>query len=302
MLREDSNNKSLGDELMLETYVIHVTKDCNCDCTYCYEKDKTTRYRFDDLLKYAQGIIDKATEPFNIEFLGGEPMLEWHYIQALFVYFSNNTSLFRSATITSNGTILRSYMLNFLIDNPNLRLSISIDGNKFANQLRVFKDSKSNTYDTVVANIEQLVAHNVDFGVHYTTHRYNVNHIVSSTTELYTLGVRYIAVGTIESTMTIDELYCIQFVSQMKKLSDLIKMEVLPDLKVGQFEWLKPKSDVRTYIRDANGAVIGETYGRVDNIISEDDYAVQRCETKTDAAKMIYNIREEVYNYHNNIN
>ena len=33
----------------METYVIHVTKECNMNCLYCYEKDKTSTYTWEEV-------------------------------------------------------------------------------------------------------------------------------------------------------------------------------------------------------------------------------------------------------------
>ncbi len=285
----------------METYVIHVSKECNCDCLYCYEKDKTSKYTRTEVLEYAQAIIDTASGDFTVEFLGGEPMLEWGHIVAVYELFENSANPAQGYTITTNGTIVSEYIGMYLVNNRKLNMSISIDGNKFANQLRVFKNGE-NTYEKVIANCKFLMDfYNVIPTIHFTTHKFNVSHIYDSIVLLHSKGLKHIAVGTVESTMPIDKEYCDIYIAQLKKVSDLIKTtNKYKDLYISQFEWLKPKSDIRKYLTDASGKTIGETYGRVENdITSKDSYNVKACNETTSVSEMIYNIRETVYLYHN---
>ena len=284
----------------METYVIHVNKECNCDCLYCYETDKTSKYTLEEVLKYSQNIIDTATDQFSVEFLGGEPMLEWGHIVAVYELFEKSDCVVNEYIITTNGTIVNDEIIKFLSIHKNIRMSISIDGNRFANQLRVFKDGK-NTYDAVIENCKLLIGKGLTPSIHFTTHKYNVSHIYDSIVRLFDLGLNHIAVGTVENTMKIDQEYCDIFIAQLKKVSDLIKSnEKYKDLHISQFEWLKPKTDIRKYVKDSDGKTIGETYGRVENdVTSNKSYDVKVCDDVTDISSMIYNIRETVYNYHN---
>ena len=70
---------------MQERYVIHVTKKCNMSCIYCYEKDKTSKYTKDEVVNTAITIASKCkSDKFSIEFLGGEPMLAFDIVKAVY--------------------------------------------------------------------------------------------------------------------------------------------------------------------------------------------------------------------------
>lgn len=47
---------------MLERYVIHTTKICNMNCTYCYEQDKTSTYTWDEIKGVLDGIVANSVE------------------------------------------------------------------------------------------------------------------------------------------------------------------------------------------------------------------------------------------------
>ena len=152
--------------------------------------------------------------------------------------------------ITTNGTILTEEIADYLSKNRKLRFAISMDGHKFSNQLRVFKVSRKNTYDKVMENIELLRKYNVEPSIHITSHLYNIAYLESSINHLYNKGIRDIDVGTIESTMKIDEEYCNRFISELDIVSQKIIDGTYSGLQIGLFNYLKPHSDIRSYIKE----------------------------------------------------
>lgn len=286
----------------METYVIHVTKECNCDCSYCYEDDKKSIYSWGEVRKLIDSIVAyRTSEEFAIEFLGGEPMMAWELIQKSYEYIEairdvNVVNYF----ITNNGTIMNEKIADYISKNRKMIYAVSLDGHKWANQLRVFKGEGKNTHDKVMENIKLLEKYGVSTSIHMVAHPYNVSMIRDSVDHLYKKGIRFIDVGTIEKTITIDEEYCDIFISELDKVSKSMVAGEYPDLEIGLFSSLKPKSDVRSYIYDEKtGKTIGESYGRSGNDLTHsNEYKVNRCEGKTEVSEMIYRIRETVYNQH----
>lgn len=257
---------------MQERYVIHVTKQCNMACTYCYEKDKTSTYAKDEVVQVALNIAKNCKdESFGIEFLGGEPMLAFDYIQAVYEALENQyPNKVSSYVITTNGTILNDDVIKFLKENPKMYFAISMDGTRWANQLRGMKNGV-NSFDVVVANIKYFIKKldTKQLGVHIVTHPYNVGSTFNSIKFLYNLGVRNIGVGTVESTINIDAQYCDRFVAEMQKVSNAIHNGKFKDLTIDLFDNPKPEDDQRYYIYDPKtGKTIGESYGRTKNDIT----------------------------------
>lgn len=286
----------------MERYVIHVTKECNMNCLYCYEKDKTSKYTWEEVKTFIDKLIEHRTsDEFGIEFLGGEPMLAWDLIKKSYEYMKGMEEITVSDyVITTNGTIMTKDIADYISKNHKLRVAISMDGHMYSNQLRVFKESNKNSYRKVMENIKFLRGYNVDVSIHITSHPYNVAYIESSIDHLYNQGIRHIDVGTVESTMKIDKEYCDRFIKELDSVSQKIIDGIYPDLNIGLFEWLKPYEDVRSYIKDpVTGKTMAESYGRSGNDITHtNDYEVVRCEYKDDISEMIYYIRKTVYDNH----
>lgn len=287
----------------MERYVIHITKQCNCDCLYCYEDDKTSIYTWQEIKELIDNIIKYRTnDTFSIEFLGGEPMLRWDLVKQAYEYLESlGVVNVEDYCITTNGTIMNEEIADYLSKNTKLRFAVSMDGSKWANQLRVFKESRVNTYDTVMQNIKYLIEVGVDASIHMVTHLYNVGFLAHSIDTLYKQGITNIGIGTIEKTMTIDENYCNRFIKELSIVSDKIISGEYKNLKIAELEYVKPYEDVRSYIKDpATGKVVAESYGRSgdDITMTATEYDVNRCDFKTDVSEMIYYIRKTVYDNH----
>lgn len=286
---------------MLERYVIHVTKACNMDCIYCYEKDKSSTYTKDEVLKLARQLADGCkADKFGIEFLGGEPMLAFDIIKEVYALLESEfEGRIEDYVITTNGTVLPDEAKSFLEMHPKVIYAVSMDGTKWANQFRIFKNG-TGAYEAALMNIQWAVRHLRPWqvNVHMVTHPYNVGIIYNSVKSLYNHGVRAIGIGTVESTMLIDARYCERFVFEMSKVSQSIINGDFQGLVVDLFQAMKPKTDVRTYIKDPKtGKVVGESYGRVANSI-ECSEQYERQKTTSPLADIIYGLRACVYENH----
>lgn len=286
---------------MKERYVIHVTKDCNMNCTYCYEKDKTSSYTKEEILNLCRQIADNCEdEQFGIEFLGGEPLLAFDNIKAVYeVLEKEYPGRVSDYVITTNGTILTDEIIDFLEENQRVVYAISMDGTKWANQMRCFKNGK-NSFEVVMENMKKaLSAVGVQqVCVHMVTHPFNVASLYSSVKFLYETGIRNIGIGTVESTMDIDDRYCNRFVTEMDKVSCAIVSGELQSLSIDILDSVKPKSDVRTYIRDPKtNKVVGESYGRAGDDITHTD-AFNSVPTYSPIGDVICSLRECVYKNH----
>ena len=283
----------------METYVVHVTKQCNCDCIYCYEEDKDSQYSWEDIKELLDNLIRYKSSDFHIEFLGGEPLLAWDLIKQAYEYLERNPNVYvHYYTITTNGTILTEEIIDYLQKNKKIHFAASLDGHKHANQLRVFKDN-INTYDVVINNLNKLLKAGIMPYIHIVSHPYNIAFLSDSIDHLYKLGFRSIDVGTVEKTMKIDEEYCDRFIKELDIVSERIVDGTYEDLSIGLFNWIKPKDDVRTYMYDDTGRVVAESYGRAGHdITATSAYKMKKCTTQNDISDMIYTIRETVHNNH----
>lgn len=272
----------------------------------CYERDKTSTYTWDEIKELIDNIVEYNVEKeFDIEYLGGEPLLAFDLIKKATAYMKSLKNVkIRHYGITTNGTILNDEIVQFLKENEDVSWNASMDGNEFMNQLRVFKDTGINSHDVVMANHKRLAE---EIGVnrisiHMVTHPYNIGYLSKGIDHLYINGVRNIGIGTIESTIIIGKEYTDRFIKELDIVSEKICSGEYPDLNIDVLNHLKPRSDVRHYIRDSVGKVIAETYGR-----SKSDITQQNEETNYNAVAvgsqigtLIQDIREIVYMNHQN--
>lgn len=287
----------------VEAYVLHVTKKCNMACTYCYEQDKESEYLWEEVQILLDDMVEMNKEKiFTLEFLGGEPMLRWDLIKMAMEYMDTKDCEVMNYHLTTNGTIINRELIEELRKRPNLNWTVSIDGHKFGNFMRIFPDGE-NAYDTVIGNFKHLQEaldgdENNQLGAHLVTHHYNVGYLYDGIQDLYINGFRSMVVGTIESTFEIDDEYCNEFMKQMRLVSDAIHDGAMPDLQVSLFNEIKPASDIRHYIRDETGRVILETYGRAKGDIKDSEkYKTEGCDSPI--ADKIHFIRRACYMYHN---
>ena len=109
-----------------------VTNACNLNCIYCYESHKSNRRM---PITIAKNAIKKAFEVpgfdyVSVQFMGGEPLLEFPLIKEISVWMWNNSfskpyELFAS----TNGTLLDDNMKSWFYENRDkISLGISFDG------------------------------------------------------------------------------------------------------------------------------------------------------------------------------
>jgi len=99
-----------------KTILLMLTYACNLNCVYCYEKDKRTgkTMAFKTARKVIQeAFIENATvcEEIEIDFMGGEPLLEFDRIKEISEWmWSQNWSKPYILYATTNGTLLNEEM------------------------------------------------------------------------------------------------------------------------------------------------------------------------------------------------
>lgn len=152
-------NKNLAkiydDESKRRSLSLVVTRSCNLNCNYCYEKTKQHNKNFMefDVAKNAITHYMNAEDGLNtvsIEFFGGEPLLAFPLIKNIVEWFLskswNKRAFFGIAT---NGTLLTDEIKSWLEKYARkMSVGFSIDGCKEAHDL-----NRSNSYDLVHPNI-----------------------------------------------------------------------------------------------------------------------------------------------------
>ena len=136
--------------------VLMVSQTCNLACKYCYAHSGT--YNTPGLMKFEIGkmALDVADELgiTNIQFYGGEPLMNFRLIEKLIEYADNAGYTFKYGIIT-NGTLITEEIAEFFKQHE-FDVTISIDGPKEINDInRVYPDD-TGTHDDIIRAIDLL--------------------------------------------------------------------------------------------------------------------------------------------------
>lgn len=150
-----------------------VTDRCNLSCEYCgygkfynnYDKRKNKLMDVTSGIQMLEYLTDYWNSSLNrshnqnifIGFYGGEPLLNFPFIEQI-VEYSKNINLLHnhfSFSMTTNGLFLSKYM-DFLAKNQ-FNLLVSLDGSEENNRYRVFKNGKP-VFGQITENIRILQA------------------------------------------------------------------------------------------------------------------------------------------------
>jgi len=290
----------------LSTYTLHITKSCNLACDYCYEKDKTSQYSLDQIIKNIDNIFKNINEKITIEFLGGETLLRFDLLKKSVEYMENNYfKHINNYLITTNGTIINDTIIDFLKTYKNrISLSISIDGDEESNKRRYYKNRKY-CYNDIINNITKII--NLDPIVHIVTHKDNVNKTYDNIIMFYNMGIKKISIGFIQSTefLTDEEFKILE--KQLIAIIDYRFCNKITDLYIDVIDSKPIQNSVKIYVEDIiNNKIIFESFGSVssgliENINKEffnkNEYNIMTTIDKDSYRTNIHNIKNILYNY-----
>jgi len=143
------------------------TTACNFDCTYCYQKGiplhVVNRNIIASIMSRIEELLEdnKEIKMTKIDFFGGEPLLNWNFIEDFTKEFS---SLMRKRTIdyflklTTNGYLLDLNKINFLLKYNLQQIQITMDGlPEVHDKRRMLKGTHKGTFDRIFNNLKGLL-------------------------------------------------------------------------------------------------------------------------------------------------
>lgn len=143
----------------LHLIILPAGEACNLNCVYCYEDHKyKKRMNNSDSNRLISFIKKQDPQLVNIEYFGGEPMLNMKFIED-FSKKLNENKINYHAGITTNGILLSKQNLEKLYKSGIKSFQITIDGSRnLHNKLRIPNSKKINSYESVcnaLINIQQ---------------------------------------------------------------------------------------------------------------------------------------------------
>jgi len=140
---------------------IALSKMCNFDCDYCYEKNRTPPAMSEETADALVRFINKHKhlEKINVTWYGGEPLLEFDKLRCLSSKIQA-LGLAYDAQMITNGYLLTPKIIASLKELNISHLQITIDGIKETHdKRRHLKDGRC-TYDKIMENVSNLMASN----------------------------------------------------------------------------------------------------------------------------------------------
>ena len=154
--------KSYG---VVKSLCLMVAQDCNLRCKYCFGDEGTYGHRAimsEDTGRAAVDFIiknSKIRKHCEIDFFGGEPLLNFKTVQAVTEYVrqrEKDTGKIFKLTLTTNGMLLDDKKIRWLNDN-NISVVLSLDGRQEIHDAMRPDISGGGSYARVVKNFKNLV-------------------------------------------------------------------------------------------------------------------------------------------------
>lgn len=173
-------NDSIGEDISIVSYVetsdysfdkismftIEMTQQCNLRCKYCiYSGEYDNRRSHNEqsfssdaihsLVNFISAHADKSAPVITVCFYGGEALLQKDKIQKIISELGSLNLTFEYS-ISSNGVLLKEETVEWICSIPNLKVTITIDGDKLIHDAnRVFPSGKG-SFGIVMKNLKRF--------------------------------------------------------------------------------------------------------------------------------------------------
>lgn len=166
IVREENLPKTINEYRNMQSHLftdvsLHIavlTTRCNIACNYCQTRvEDGDDMSIDVAVKVLQYCFDMRNPNINLEFQGGEPLLNWDILKFLVEHIHKFNTINKNINISlvTNGVLLNDEKVDFLVDN-GVDICISLDGPaEVHDHNRVF-DNGVGTYEQVKAAIVRL--------------------------------------------------------------------------------------------------------------------------------------------------
>lgn len=196
---------------------IILTKDCNFNCTYCFSDHGNNIMEMDTLYKLSETLKNYDTYNCNVNFFGGEPMLEYDRLIVPFVDQMKKLGYKGSYSIVTNGSLLNEERLFYMIDNKfGIMFSMDGDYDTFSKN----RNENKEVFNKIINNIQYLL--NVEYKnleVRLTYTKDNILQLSSNIKFLYNLGIKKVQIYH-EYDIDLNEIEKRLLKSQFKEILD----------------------------------------------------------------------------------
>jgi uncharacterized protein len=177
---------AIEDRPIVKALCLNIAHDCNLRCKYCFAgQGGYGQWRmlmpFDVARRGVDFLIAHSgpREHCELDFFGGEPLLNWHVVQQTIDYVHTQEKKHHKKikmSLTTNGLLLDEAKVKYLTDN-HISLILSLDGRKEMHDRMRPGVHGEGTYDRIVKNLQYCVQHRngEEYYVRGTFTRYNLD-------------------------------------------------------------------------------------------------------------------------------
>lgn len=164
----------------LEKYTVFTTTACNARCFYCFEKDWTPRTMSPETADKAAAYMlrHSAGGAFQIDWFGGEPLVNARVIDRICQRLTEAGARFRSSMVT-NGYLFDPELIRRAAGLWRLgQAHITLDGvGKTYDRIKDYKTGGAGAFERVVENIRGLTAAGVRINIRMNYDLHNLEEI-----------------------------------------------------------------------------------------------------------------------------
>ena len=238
------NKGDVSDSVGVKTITFQITENCNLQCTYCYQinksKEKMDIQKAKDFIELLIKDSYDEDSPLSIirtpgivmEFIGGEPLLEMELIDEITDYFRNRLieehhpwAPYIVSSMISNGVryFEDDVQAYFKKNDKLLSFGISLDGNKALHDMcRVFPDG-TGSYDIAVEGCKHYMKnYDPNMLTKMTLAPENIMYTFDAIKNLFDLGYKYVHSNCVYEDVWDKKRDPIILYEQLKKLADYI--------------------------------------------------------------------------------
>lgn len=167
------------------TLELILTKKCNLNCSYCFEKQKNNESI--DIDKFIEE-FEKVSIPVQVGIFGGEPLIEVNEYTKLLDYLDKNERTKHinkgknqhhlTRKIVTNGTLIKDNI--DIIKKYGVSVQISLDGDKDCQDLNRCYKSGEGSFSSIMKGIELCLENGIDFSIHGVITQNNIKYFFDS--------------------------------------------------------------------------------------------------------------------------
>ena len=229
---------------VVKALCLHIAHDCNLACRYCFAEEGEYHGRralmsFEVGKKALDFLIRNsgARKNLEVDFFGGEPLLNWKVVKDLVAYGRSQEELYNKKfrfTLTTNGVLLNDEIMEFC-NREMGNVVLSVDGRKEVHDhMRPFRKG-AGSYDLVVPKFRKFAdSRNQDrYYVRGTFTHYNLD-FSRDVLHLADLGFRQISVEPVVAPETEDYAIRREDLPKIMEEYDILACEMIRREKEGR--------------------------------------------------------------------